>query len=44
MQSSGSEDPLLRHTDRANPNQLAHRGVDQPGRIVVPVAAAGPID
>jgi len=44
MQSSGSEDPLLRHGDRARPHELADRTVDQPRRIVVAVAATGPID
>src|SRR5512133_4277086 len=43
-QSSGSEDPLLRDGPRADRDELADRRIDQPGRIVVAVAAAGAID
>jgi len=44
-QSSGSEDPLLRNGRAANPDELADLiGFDEPRRVVVPVAAAGPIN
>src|SRR2546421_2896032 len=43
-QSSGSEDPLLRNRRRADTDELAHGRHAEPGRMVVAVAAAGPID
>src|SRR6266571_6285326 len=43
-QSSGSEDSLLGHRSRAHAYELADGGIDEPRRIVVAVAAAGPID
>src|SRR5690242_3315913 len=45
MQSgSRSEYPLLRDRAAADPHELADGGVHQPRRVVVAVAAAGPID
>src|SRR4029079_14746257 len=43
-QSSGSANPLLRDLGAANAHELAHRRVDEPRRVVVAVAAAGPVD
>ena len=43
-QSSGSEDPLLHDRCAADRHELAHRRVDEPGRVVGAVAAARPVD
>src|SRR5207248_7925097 len=43
-QSSGSADPLLRYRRAAHAHELADRRVDEPGRVVVTVAAAGTVD
>src|SRR5437763_9338487 len=45
-QSSGSEDPLLRDGGAANTYELTdrQRARDEPGRVVVPVAAPGAVD
>ena len=45
-QSSGDigEDPLLRDRAPADGDELAERTVDEPGRVVGAVAAAGPVD
>src|SRR3954452_24142542 len=43
-QSSSSEDPLLRHRCAADAHELADGRIDQPGRVVVAVAAARPVD
>ena len=40
----GSEDPLLRDGGGADAHQLADGRVDEPRRVVVAVAAAGPVD
>src|SRR5437867_12642088 len=40
----GSEDPLLRDPCRAHAHELAYLRADEPRRIVVPVAAARPVD
>src|SRR5690348_864375 len=46
MQSSGSEDSFLGHRGRADADELARgqRARDEPGRVVVAVAAPGPVD
>src|SRR5690349_19053697 len=38
------KDTLLRHARAAHRNQLADRRVDEPRRVVVAVAPAGPVD
>src|SRR6266851_3181930 len=43
-QSSGSENPLRRDTGPADTDELSDRRLDEPGRVIVPVAAAGPIN
>src|SRR5438067_8926396 len=43
-QSSGSEDSLLGDRPRAHAHELADRSVEEPRRIVVAVAAPGPVD
>src|SRR5436190_16158369 len=42
--SSGSEDPLLGDRRAARPYEVADAALDEPGRVVVAVAAAGPVD
>src|SRR5919204_4494379 len=43
-QSSGSEDPLLRHGRRAGAHEAPDRSLEEPRRVVIAVAAAGPVD
>src|SRR6478672_2656700 len=43
-QSSGSEDPLLRGAACPDAQQLADLPAHEPGRVVVAVAAAGPVE
>src|SRR5512133_1968993 len=43
-QSSGSEDPLLRHGSAAHAHELADRCVHEPRRVVVAVPAPGAVD
>src|SRR5581483_3574830 len=43
-QSSGTANPILGHVDAADGDELAHRSVDEPRRVVVAVAAAGTVD
>src|SRR5439155_23285030 len=43
-QSSGSDNPLLLDRRRAHPHELTDGSVDEPRRVVVPVAAARSID
>src|SRR4051794_15300182 len=43
-QSSGSADPLLGHGRAADADELADRGVHEPGRVVVAVTAARTVD
>src|SRR5204863_3359099 len=43
-QSSGSDNPLRRDARPADRDELSDRRVDEPGRVIVPVAAAGPIN
>src|ERR1051325_3062236 len=43
-QSSGSEDPLLRDGASSHVDELPDVAAKKPGRVVVPVAAARPID
>src|SRR5438552_4046063 len=44
MQSSGSDDPLLRHRESAHADELADGRADEPWRVVVSVAATGTVD
>src|SRR6187397_2733921 len=43
-QSSGSEDPLPGDGASRDGDELPERAVDEPGRVVGAVAAAGPVD
>src|SRR6266496_4332085 len=43
-QSSGSENPLLQDRRRTHAHELPDGSVDEPWRVVVPVAAAGAVD
>src|SRR5215470_19066150 len=43
-QSSGSPDPLLGDRGATNADEIADGAVDEPRRIVVAVAATGPVD
>src|SRR5437764_13698275 len=43
-QSSGSDDPLLRHTRAKDSYERADRAVDVPRAVVVAVATARPVD
>src|SRR6266436_68713 len=43
-QSSGSENPLRCDARPADTDKLSDRRLDEPGRVIVPVAAAGSIN
>src|SRR2546430_4560985 len=43
-QSSGSENPLRCDARPADTDELSDRRLDEPGRVIVPVTAAGPIN
>src|SRR3954471_15978336 len=40
----GGKDPFLGHAGRADPDELSDRRVDEPGRVVVAVAATWAVD
>src|SRR6187549_1426912 len=43
-QSSGSENPLLGDCARSGTDEVSRVCLEEPGRVVVPVSAAGPVD
>src|SRR5919198_60638 len=43
-QSSASDDPLLRHARAADADELPDLGVNEPRRVIVAIASAGPVD